>query len=343
MRKQRMVFTMLAALALTVLCGCGGGRGGEPETSAGSMAPPEGTTDTSVSANVPEGSVVSGGKVFSLITMDTIDQFWLQVKEGAQAKADELGINLRFDAPVGKTDAQAQSDMVENAISNGVDGIIISPTNKEALAPAIDKAKEAGIPVVYAGTMCSSENYLASYTTDNYAAGEKAAQELAGLLGQKGQVAVICAQQGDDSGQQRQQGFCDCVGKEYPDMEVVQVVYSDGEAEKAMNLTTNLLATYPELKGIFSINEGSTIGMAQGLSQSGMPEGFACIGFDLSDNTRASIEDGSINGVIVQDPEGMGSESVEALFSYLENQEEPESRDTFTQSFFVTKDNLDQF
>jgi len=115
MSKQRMVFTMLAALALTVLCGCGGGKGGEPETSAGSMAPPEGTTDTSVSANVPEGSVVSGGKVFSLITMDTIDQFWLQVKEGAQAKADELGVNLRFDAPVGKTDAQAQSDMVENA------------------------------------------------------------------------------------------------------------------------------------------------------------------------------------------------------------------------------------
>lgn len=280
---------------------------------------------------------------FSLITMDTIDQFWLQVKEGAQTKADEVGVTLSFDAPVGKTDAQAQSDMVENAISNGVDGIMISPTDKEALAPAIEKAAEKGIPVVYVGTMCSSDAYITSFTTDNYAAGAKAADELASLTGGKGQVAVVCAQQGDDSGQQREGGFSDKIKSDYPDMEVVSVVYSNGEAEKAMNLTTDLLATYPDLVGIFSINEGSTIGVAQALAQSGVSEEFACIGFDLSDNTREFIKNGTIAGVIVQDPKGMGSRSVEALYQYLVDGVTAAQKDTFTDSFFVTADNVDEF
>ena len=333
--KKVLLITLSLVLVLGLMAGCqSAGTSEDPQVSSSSGTSADTSADTSDDNN--------SDLVFSLITMDSIDQFWLSVQKGADSKAQEFGVTLRFDAPVGKTDPQAQSDMVLNAISNGVDGILISPTNMEALAPAIDKAKEAGIPVVYVGTTASSENYIASFTTDNYAAGGKAAEEMGKIIGGKGQVAVIYAQQGDDSGMQRGNGFIDKMKEMYPDVEIVAELYSDGLAEKAMNQTADLLSAYTDIVGIFAINEGSTIGVSQALVQAEAVEKVTCIGFDLSDNTRTSIKEGTIEGAMVQAPIEMGEKGVETLWNYIVNNVTPDPRDIFTGNTFVTIDNVDE-
>jgi ribose transport system substrate-binding protein len=308
---------------------------------AASLAGCSGSKSTGGSSSSSGSSSGSKKLTFSLITMDTIDQYWLSMKAGAQKEADSLGVTLRFDAPVGKTDAQAQADMVANAVSRGVDGIMLAANDKEALAPAVEKAYAAKIPVVYVDSPASSAHYIASFATDNHAAAGQAADQMAKLIGNAGQVAIVNAQQGAGTTELREQGFKDEMTAKYPNIKVVTTVYSDGEADKAMDETKNLLATYPQLKGIFACNEGATIGVAQGLTQSNVTGKVSCIGFDLSDNVKADIKAGSVQGCMLQNPGLMGSDGVKTLADYINNKTSPSPKDNDTGITYVTKDNVD--
>jgi len=255
----------------------------------------------------------SGKIKITLITMDSIDEHWLKVKAGAEAKAAEMGnVELTFNAPPGKVDANVQLQMVEDAITKRADVIMLAPLNKDALSPGVEKAKAAGIKVIMVDSGVSTPKYDAFFATDNGAAARTAADTLAALLGGKGKIAIINAQAGAGTTMTRENEFKAQIKAKYPGIEIVGVQYSDGDKTKAMNQALDFMTANPALAGFYGCNEGSTVGLAQAVVQSGKAEKVKVVGFDFSNDTKALIQQKAIQATMVQNPYQMGYLGVDA-------------------------------
>jgi ribose transport system substrate-binding protein len=256
----------------------------------------------------------SDGKIrVELITMDSIDEHWLKVQNGANTKAAELGnIELTFNAPQGKVDAAAQLDLVQNAITRQVDVIMLAPLNKDALVPGVEAAKAAGIKVIIIDSAIGTANYDAFFFTDNGAAARLAADQLAKEIGGKGKVAIVNAQAGAGTTMTREDDFEDQIAKNYPGITVVGVQYSDGLKDRALNIATDFMTANPDLAGFYACNEGATVGTGNAIVQAGKAGTVKFVGFDWSADTKALMEQGALQAAMVQNPYQMGYLGVQA-------------------------------
>ncbi|MGL5658785.1 MAG: substrate-binding domain-containing protein, partial [Cetobacterium sp.] len=197
-------------------------------------------------------------KKFVLITMDSMDEHWLSVKKGAETKAKELGdVDIIFRAPAGKVDPNEQTRMVEDAINQKVDAILLAPSDKSALGPVVERAIDEKIPVVIIDSPVDAEGYVTFLSTDNYAAGALAADTLAKLVNEKGKVGIINAQPGAGTAIARSSGFEDRLKEKYPNMKVAGIQYSNGDKAVALNQATDMMTANPDLVGFYGSNEGS--------------------------------------------------------------------------------------
>lgn len=257
-------------------------------------------------------------KKFVLITMDSMDEHWLSVKKGAEKKAKELGdIEIQFRAPAGKVDPNEQTRMVEDAINQEVDGILLAPSDKFALAPVVDRALEEKIPVVIIDSPIDTEGYVTFLSTDNYAAGALAADTLANLVEKKGKVGIINAQPGAGTAIARSSGFEDRLKSTYPEMKVVAIQYSNGDKAVALNQATDIMTANPDLVGFYGSNEGSTVGISRAIEESEKGGNIKLVGFDFSKDTIIGLKNGTIQASMVQNPEMMGYEGVGAMDNFI--------------------------
>ncbi len=260
------------------------------------------------------GKDASDGKIkITLITMDSIDEHWLKVKDGAQTKANELGnIDLTFNAPPGKVDAAVQLQMVEDAITKKADVIMLAPLNKDALVPGVEKAKAAGIKVIIIDSAVGTSNYDAFFFTDNGAAARLAADELAKNINSRGKIAIVNAQAGAGTTMTRENDFKDQIAKKYPNITVVGTQYSDGDKTKALNIATDFMTANPDLAGIYACNEGATVGVGNAIEQAKKTGVIKFVGFDWSADTKSLMEKGVLQATMVQNPYQMGYLGVQA-------------------------------
>ncbi|MDR0623591.1 MAG: ABC transporter substrate-binding protein [Treponema sp.] len=260
------------------------------------------------------GDAASDGKIKVIfIAMDSIDEHWLKVKAGTEDKAKELGnVAISFNAPPGKVDANVQLQMVEDAITQKVDAILLAPLNRDALVPGVEKAKAAGIKVVIIDSAIGTQNYDAFFSTDNGAAARLAADELAKLINQKGKIAIVNAQAGSATTMIRENDFKDQMAKNYPGITIVGTQYSDGDKTKALNIATDFMTANPDLAGFYAANEGSTVGTGNAIEQAGKTGVIKFVGFDWSADTKALVEKSVLQATMVQNPYQMGYLGVQA-------------------------------
>ncbi|MFP3040509.1 ABC transporter substrate-binding protein [Treponema primitia] len=272
----------------------------------------------------------SDGKIKAiLITMDSMDEHWLKVKAGAEAKAAELGnVNLTFNAPPGKVDAAIQLQMVEDAITQKVDILLLAPLHAEALVPGVEKAKKAGIKVVLVDTGVNSDAFDAILATDNGAAARLAANELAKAIGEKGKIAIINAQAGAGTTMTRENDFKDEIAKKYPNITIVGTQYSDGDKTRALNIATDFMTANPDLVGIYGANEGSSTGGATGVEQAGKKGTIKFVGFDYSADIKGLIERDVMQATMVQNPYEMGYQGLQVGVDLLAGKTVNRSIDT---------------
>lgn len=286
------------------------------------------------------GDAASGKLKISLITMDSIDEHWLKVKAGAEKKAAELGnVALTFAAPAGKVDANAQLQLVEDAITKQAQAIILAPLHAEALIPGVEKAKAAGIPVIHVDCAVNKPIYDAFFATDNGGAARLAADELAKRIGGKGKIAIVNAQAGASTTMLRENEFRAQIKEKYPDIEIIGVQYSDGDKTKALNQAQDFMVANPDLKGFYGCNEGSSVGVGQAVLQAGKAGQIMVVGFDFSNDTKALIEQGAMQATMVQNPFVMGYEGLAAAVACIQG-EKMNGKTVDTGVTVVTKDNL---
>jgi ribose transport system substrate-binding protein len=262
----------------------------------------------------------------ALISKGFQHQFWQAVKAGADQAAEELGVTVTFEGPESESQVDRQMDMLAAALSRQPDAIGFAALDSQAATPLLQQADDAGIPIIAFDSGVESDIPLSTATTDNVAAAALAADKMAELIGEEGQVAVVAHDQTSRTGIDRVEGFVNRIEEAYPNIEVVTVQYGGGDQLQSTEITKSILLANPELDGIFGANEGSAIGVANGKQELGSE--VVVIGFDSGAAQKGMVESGLMAGAITQNPVGIGYETVKAAVGALNGEELPEIIDT---------------
>lgn len=257
------------------------------------------------------GCSKSGKPTIGVIPKGASHQFWLTVQAGALAAAEENGYEIEWNAPALEIDRARQIDIVQAMITRRLAGIAVAPVDRKALAAVIDRASDAGIPVVVYDSDVDTAKRITYIATDNREGGRLAARRLAELLGGKGKVGVVGFMPGSASTQEREEGFYEEM-KKHPGIVVLDLQFGMANRAKAMSVTENMLSAHKDLGGIFADNESSSAGAVQALRARGAKE-VKLVAFDASEQLIKELEQGWIDSLIVQDPYKMGYESVVAI------------------------------
>ena len=261
------------------------------------------------------GSLSSSDGMIALITMDSIDQHWITLNEGAQKAAKELGVNVQFMSPNTKDDAQ-QIECVNNAVSAGAKAIIVAANGPDAISSALKEAQSKGVKIVYVDSPANVEAE-ATFSTDNKAAGKTAGEEMKKALEAKGvtsgKIGIINVNAATDSCVMREEGFRSAF--EGSGFELLETQYGEGDAAKSQSIAENYITQ--GVVGIFGCNEGSTTGAGNAIKATGKAD-IIGVGFDKSDAILGLIGDGFLLATMAQNPDVMGSSGVEACVKALE-------------------------
>ena len=163
-------------------------------------------------------------------------------------------------------------------------------------------------------------------TTDNKAAAALAADKLAELIGKSGDVAVVAHDQTSRTGVDRRDGFVERMKVAYPNVKIVSIQYGGGDHLKSTEIAKSILQAHPNIKGIFGTNEGSAIGVANGVKE--MKRRVVIVGYDSGKQQKDAIKEGLIAGAITQNPVGIGYRTVEAAVKALKGEKLPKVIDT---------------
>ena len=266
-----------------------------------------GEKETAQTASTGEGYKVA------LITMDSIDQHWITLKEGAEKAAKELGVALTFMAPNTKDDA-LQIEQVNNAVSAGNQAIIVAANGPDAISSALKEAADAGVKIIYVDSPANVPAE-ATFSTDNTAAGKTAGQTMLDELSAKGitsgKIGIVNVNAATASTVAREAGFR--AAFEGTDFELLETQYGEGDAAKSQAIAENYITQ--GVVGIFGCNEGSTNGAGNAVKAAGAD--VVCVGFDKSDAILGLIDDGYILAPMAQNPDVRGYEGVKAAVAAL--------------------------
>ena len=214
-----------------------------------------------------------------------------------------------------------QQGQIENFIVQKVDAIIVCPVNSKGIGPAIEKASQARIPVFTADIKADSGPVISHIASDNFLGGKLAGEYLAKALNGKGKLAVI-DQPIVESAIERVRGFEEVV-KQHPDLQIVAKPNGDGVRDKAMKAAEDLLQGYPDLNGIFGINDDSALGALSAIESAGR-KGLIVVGYDAIPEARAAIlRDSSLKADVVQNPKEIGQKTIEAIDHHLKGETVP--------------------
>lgn len=285
-------------------------------------------------------SIASDKDVYiAVISKGFQHEFWQTVKLGSDTASKELGIRSTFEGPANESMIAEQIDMVENAITKGATAILLAALDTEALIPVVEKAKSKGIPVVMFDSNINSDIPLSFVATDNKAAGGVAAEKLGMELDGKGTVGVVAHNAGTSTAQQRRDGFMEKMKEMYPNIKVLEPVYSDGDHQKAMDKSTDMMQSNPDLSAIYATNEGSAIGVATAVDAKGKIGKVKVVGFDSSEAEIEFLKNGVVQGFVVQNPFNMGYLGIKALYEVLQGNSIDSRIDTG--ATYVTLENLE--
>jgi ribose transport system substrate-binding protein len=253
-------------------------------------------------------------------------QFWQAVKSGAEQAGKDFNVRVTFEGPESEAMVDKQIDMLAAALAKKPAAIGFAALDSQAAIPLIRKAQAAKVPVVAFDSGVDSDIPVTTATTDNKAAAAVAADKMAELIGKSGDVAVVAHDQTSRTGVDRRDGFVNRIKAAYPNIKVVSIQYGAGDHLKSTEVAKSILLAHPGLKGIFATNEGSAVGVANGVTE--MKRKLVIVGYDSGKQQKDAIRDGVIAGSITQNPVGIGYKTVEAAVKAIKGEKLPKVLDT---------------
>lgn len=252
-----------------------------------------------------------GEYTIGLVVSTLNNPFFVDLRDGAQAKADELGASLIvLDS---QDDAATELSNVEDLVNQGVDLIMINPTDSDAVGSAVAAANGAGIPVVTLDRSANSGEVVAHIASDNVAGGEMAGEFIVEQLGGAGMVVELEGIPGASAARERGEGFNAAL--EGTDLEVVARQTANFDRAEGLSVMENILQAQPEIDAVFAHNDEMALGALEAIKASGRD--IMIVGFDATDDAVAAVEAGELAATVQQLPKDIGSIGVDTAMKVL--------------------------
>ncbi len=314
--------TVIAAAALTLalaggVAACGGDDSGGSSSSSSSGG--------------------GGDLKVGLITKTETNPFFVKMKEGADAKAKELGADLQSFAGKKDGDNESQVAAVENLISAGAKGFMITPNDSKAIVPSLDKARQAGLLVVALDTQTEPPDAAdATFATDNFKAGELIGQWAAAKFqGKDAKIAMLdLSPEGVSVDVQRDQGFLKGFGIDVKDQakigdesdaRIVGHDVTDGAEEGGRTAMENLLQKDPNINLVYTINEPAASGAYEAIKAAGKEKDVTIVSVDGGCPGVQNVKKGIIGATSQQYPLKMAEMGTQAIVDFAKNGDKPQT------------------
>jgi ribose transport system substrate-binding protein len=269
----------------------------------------------SSSSGGSSGSSGSSGKHYTIALVPglTTDPFYITMHAGAAAEAKKLGVTLTWQGGTAFSPT-TQLPVVESLLAKHPNALLIAPTDVKALQAPIQKFVNAGIPVIAVDTTINDTGLLTSaITSNNEQGGAAAADTIAKLAHDKGEVAVDNVTPGISTTDARQAGFL-AEMKKYPNMKVVAVEYNNDSATTAESQVRNLILSHPGLVGVFGTNLYGAQGAGTAVDAAGKKGKVFVAGYDAEPAEVNLLKKGVIDILVIQQPAVEGADAV--LYAY---------------------------
>lgn len=311
-KKKFLAMLMVCAMLLTVATGCGS-KPADPAPSDG--APADSAAPAGNEAGDSEGGGSEGGAYkIALIQQHQTNAFQIAVTEAAEAKAAELGAELKILSA--DQDAATQISQIEQCVTEGYQAILFEPVDPDGLRDAAKNAADAGVVVINIISACTDweEAGIAAVSYgNNVKAGETEMQQVADLLGGKGNIAILTGPSADAGGLQRMEGYENILAN-YPDIvQVVSPADCAWDTAQAQATVESWLSAY-DLDAIVCENDGMAVGAG---NAAGANSGIIISGVDGTPDGFEAIKDGRITGTVSQNGGAMAANGIEAAVTLL--------------------------
>ena len=265
------------------------------------------------------------------------NSFMVQMREGAQKKADELGLTINFQDA--SDDSATQANQLANAAATGAGAVIVNPTDSDAMASAVKQLTDAKIPVVAVDRAVNNAEVSSYIASDNVGGGKQAAKALSEAINGEGEILVLQGKTGSSASRERGQGFEEGL-KDSPNIKVVAKQTAECERVKGLDVTTNLLQAHPNVKAIFAENDEMALGAIEALGDKAGKD-VIVVGFDGVEDALKAIKEGTMYASIAQQPADMAAQAVVEASKLLKG--ESATKEMQVDVVTVTKENVDKF
>jgi fructose transport system substrate-binding protein len=264
------------------------------------------------------GSASGGTVKVGLITKTETNPFFVKMKEGAEKAAKAEGVQLTTAAGKFDGDNASQVTAIENMVSAGVKGILITPSDSKAIVPAIEKARAKGVLVIALDTPTEPQSATdALFATNNLTAGELIGEYAkAAMAGKTAKIATLDLAPGVSVGIQRHDGFLKGFGIKEGDPSVVCSQDTGGDQSKGQTAMENCLQKDPSINLVYTINEPAALGAYTALKAKGREKDVLIVSVDGGCTGTKAVKDGTIAATSQQYPLKMAQLGVEAVASF---------------------------
>ena len=255
----------------------------------------------------------------TLVAKSTQTEFWLSVFAGAEAAAAEYNLELTIAGPETEEDYESQNRMIAGAVEAGTEALVFSAIDFEENAPAVEAAGQAGVKIVSIDSGVGSDQVGTYIGTDNYAAGQMAAQAALDAVDGELTVGIVNYDISSANGQERERGARDLF-EESGRAQVAARINTLAEAGRAQADTEELLRAHPDINVLLAFNEPTSVGAAAAVAAQELSDAVFLVGFDSNLATVEGLQNGSVDALIVQNPYAMGYLGVESAYRLLSGQ-----------------------
>ncbi|WP_027953930.1 MULTISPECIES: ribose ABC transporter substrate-binding protein RbsB [Halobacillus] len=259
--------------------------------------------------------------------------FFVSMKDGVEKEAEAQGMDVVVvDA---QNDAAKQVSDVEDLIQQGVDVLLINPTDSSAVSTAVQSANSLGIPVVTLDRSSEKGEVATLVSSDNAKGGRMAAEYIVEQLGEDAKVAELEGVPGASATRERGSGFHTVADEQ---LNVTAKQTANFDRTEGLNTMENILQGNPDLEAVFAHNDEMALGAYQAIQSSGRD--VLVVGFDGNEDAMTSIQNGNLSATVAQQPEQIGSLAVQAGADVLQGEEVEETIPVPLK--LVTTENIDE-
>jgi len=340
-KKKFVLFVIVSVLVASIIAGCSQ-KTPEP--------PAVKEPDKEVVEEVEE--VEEPGKISLYFLLKTLaNPHWVAMKEGIEKAAADAGVEVYVDAMNSEDELSGQLDKLLTAAGQGYDGIGIAPISPTNAIEGVVAANANGIPVVNMDEKIDSDELAAAggfiigfATTDNIAVGAKGAGYIIENT-EPGEVAIIEGKAGAVSGEDRRDGAKEAF--EDAGYTIVASQPADWDRNKALDVATNILSQYPDLKAFYCANDTMALGVQEAVENAGLADKVMVVGTDGIPDAIKSVDDGRMSATVAQDPAEVGAVCFHMLLDAVKAGNpgalDKEPAFQFVESILITEENAKDF